>query len=104
MRETEFDVRRFTNQTLYASEGVLRDYTDDRLDPIPLLYQTGYLTIVDYDSLGREYTLAFPNEEVKYGFIENLLPEYVNDCGSGSGKDIFTLRRLIANPDSGVMT
>lgn len=95
LKEMEFDVRRLTDHTLYASEGMLKDYTGDSPDPIPLLYQTGYLTIVDYDSSVREYTLAFPNEEVKYGFVENLIPEYVTDCGAGSGNDIFTLRRYI---------
>ncbi|MGM9761480.1 MAG: hypothetical protein ACI3Y1_03180 [Candidatus Cryptobacteroides sp.] len=35
--------------------------------PIPLFYQTGYLTIKDYD---REYTLGFPNDEVKNGFLK----------------------------------
>lgn len=95
LKEMEFDVRRLTDHTLYASEGMLKDYTGDSPDPIPLLYQTGYLTIVDYDSSVREYILAFPNEEVKYGFVENLIPEYVTDCGAGSGNDIFTLRRYI---------
>lgn len=74
---------------------MLKDYTGEGLDPVPLLYQTGYLTIADFDRAGREYTLAFPNEEVKYGFVECLLPEYVADCGAGSGNDIFTLRRYI---------
>lgn len=95
LRDMEFDPRKFTDRTLYASEGMLRDYTGDILDPVPLLYQTGYLTIVDFDETGRQYTLAFPNEEVKYGFIESLIPEYVTDCGAGSGNDIFTLRRYI---------
>ncbi|MBR2765682.1 MAG: AAA family ATPase, partial [Blautia sp.] len=95
LKETEFDVRKFTDRTLYASEGMLKDYTGDSPDPVPLLYQTGYLTIVAYDNTVREYTLAFPNEEVKYGFIESLMPEYVSDCGAGSGNDIFTLRRYI---------
>ena len=93
LKDIDFDVRRFTERTLYASEGMLKDYTGDSPDPVPLLYQTGYLTIADYDRTAREYTLSFPNEEVKYGFIENLLPEYIADCGAGSGKDIFTLRR-----------
>ena len=97
LRETEFDVRRFTDQTIYASESVLKDYTGDSLDSVPLLYQTGYLTISSYDSSTREYTLAFPNEEVKYGFIESLLPEYVEGYGPGFGNDIFTLRRHIEN-------
>ena len=95
LKNTEFDVRKFTDMTLFANESMLKDYTGEGDDPIPLLYQTGYLTIVGYDSTGREYTLSFPNEEVKYGFIESLLPEYVSGCGAGSGKDIFTLRRYI---------
>ena len=57
------------------------------------MYQTGYLTITDYDRDVREFTLAFPNEEVKYGFVECLIREYVANCGAGSGNDIFTLRR-----------
>lgn len=99
LKDTVFDVRKFTDRTLYASEGVLKDYTGDSLDPVPLLYQTGYLTIANYDRAGREYTLAFPNEEVKYGFVECLMPEYVADCGAGSGNDIFTLRRYIERGD-----
>ena len=95
LKDIEFDVRKFTDRTLYASEGMLKDYTGDILNPVPLLYQTGYLTIADFDSIAREYTLSFPNEEVKYGFVECLMPEYVADCGAGSGNDIFTLRRYI---------
>jgi len=44
---------------------------------IPLLYQSGYLTIKDYDPLLRECTLGFPNDEVKYGFLDNLLVDYL---------------------------
>lgn len=95
LRAMDFDIRKFSNKTLYANASMLKDYSEDNPDPIPLLYQTGYLTIVEYDPDGREYTLAFPNNEVKYGFLECLMPEYVNDCGSGSGIDVFTLRRYI---------
>ncbi len=95
LRAMDFDIRRFNDKTLYASESMLKDYSDDNPDPIPLLYQTGYLTIADYDPEVGEYTLSFPNNEVKYGFLDCLMPEYVNDCGSGSGIDIFTLRRYV---------
>ncbi len=95
LRAMDFDIRKFADKTLYASASMLKDYSADNPDPIPLLYQTGYLTIVEYDPSGREYTLAFPNNEVKYGFLESLMPEYISDCGSGSGIDIFTLRRYI---------
>lgn len=47
-------------------------------NPIPLLFQSGYLTIKGYDPEFRIYTLGFPNEEVRVGFINSLLPAYVN--------------------------
>ena len=99
LRAMEFDARRFTDHTIYANASLLKDYSADNPDPIPLLYQTGYLTIADYDAEGCEYTLAFPNHEVKYGFLQNLMPEYVADCGASSGLDIFTLRRYTNQGD-----
>ena len=45
-------------------------------NPIPVLYQSGYLTIKDYDRNMRIYTLGFPNEEVERGFLNFLLPYY----------------------------
>ncbi|MBO6292481.1 MAG: hypothetical protein J6N51_09515, partial [Selenomonas sp.] len=44
----------------------LTDYRYENPDPIPLLYQTGYLTIWDYDERRQRYTLGFPNREVKW--------------------------------------
>ena len=50
------------------------DVMDD--NPLPLLYQSGYLTIRSYDSRFDTYTLGFPNREVEQGFIKYLLPFY----------------------------
>lgn len=83
LREICFDIRKFTDHTIYASESTLKDYTGDMTDPIPLLYQTGYFTIVDYDRDRKRYTLSFPNEEVKYGFLESLMPSYVPNANAG---------------------
>ena len=47
-------------------------------NPIPLIYQSGYLTIKDYDSEFGFYTLGFPNKEVEEGFTDYLLPLYTN--------------------------
>ena len=99
LKEIQFEPHRFTDRTLYANSSMLKDYSAENPDPIPLLYQTGYLTIADYDAEDQEYTLTFPNKEVKYGFLENLMPEYVSDCGSGSGIDVFTLRRYVKQGD-----
>ena len=57
-----------------ANEARISDYRAENDDLIPLYYQSGYLTIVDYDKRFREYTLAFPNDEVKYGYLESLIP------------------------------
>ena len=48
--------------------------TENMLDALPLLYQSGYLTIKDYDRLGEAYTLGIPNKEVRVGFTEGLMP------------------------------
>ena len=97
LRDIQFDVSKFTEGTIFASESVLKDYTGDSLNPIPLLYQTGYLTIADYDADRKRYTLSFPNEEVKYGFLESMMPSYVPGASAGNGLDIFSLDEYIEN-------
>ena len=47
-------------------------------NPIPLIYQSGYLTIKSYDPRFGFYTLGFPNKEVEEGFADYLLPFYTN--------------------------
>ena len=91
IRRAGFDVRKFTDNTLYATESMLSDYRADDRDLVPLLYQTGYLTIRAYDHEKRRYTLGFPNEEVAYGMLENLMPEYAPAAAQGTGTDVFTL-------------
>ena len=56
----------------------LGDYRADVSSPIPILFQAGYLTIKSYDRELDLYRLGYPNDEVKYGFIKNLLPAYTS--------------------------
>ena len=51
--------------------------TETATNPIPMLYQSGYLTIKNYD--GYEYTLGFPNDEVRLGFVKSLMPYYATE-------------------------
>lgn len=97
LRDSKFDVRRFTNKTIYANDSVLQDYTGDSMSPTPLLYQAGYLTIADYNRKMKRYTLCFPNEEVKYGLLNSMLPAYVHNASEANGLDIFTLEEYIEN-------
>lgn len=65
----------------YCTESDLKG--QDLLDPNPiaLLYQTGYLTLKSYHPKIRRYRLGIPNNEVKRGFFEILLPQYVKSKG-----------------------
>ncbi|MEL3907278.1 MAG: PD-(D/E)XK nuclease domain-containing protein, partial [Treponema sp.] len=58
------------------SESALQDYRPDMQNPVPILFQSGYLTIKGFDPEFRLYKLGFPNAEVKYGFLDNLVPAY----------------------------
>ena len=51
--------------------------TENMHSILPLFYQSGYLTIRNYDSRSRRYTLGYPNEEVKVGLTESFIPYYV---------------------------
>lgn len=51
--------------------------TETATNPIPMLYQSGYITIKDYD--GGFYTLQFPNNEVRFGFLKSLMPYYATN-------------------------
>ena len=53
--------------------------TETMNDAVPLLYQSGYITIKDYNKMLDLYTLDIPNKEVRLGLMESLLPYYVNN-------------------------
>lgn len=70
------------NYNLEELEGIkvgrdrLMNVSNQNDDIIVLLFQTGYLTIKDYDKELREFTLGYPNREVEKAFFDYLLPNY----------------------------
>ena len=46
--------------------------------PLPLLYQSGYLTIKKYNPMLKRYSLGYPNREVKIGMLKSLAPNYLS--------------------------
>ena len=67
--------------TLESQETVLSSFdqsTEEMTDALPLLYQSGYLTIKKYEPMFQEYTLGIPNREVRNGLLYSLIPHYVN--------------------------
>lgn len=51
--------------------------TEAMTTALPLLYQSGYLTIKDYERESQLYKLSIPNQEVRVGFADGLLPTYI---------------------------
>ena len=65
--------------------------------PIPMLYQSGYLTIKKFD--GYDYILGFPNEEVRVSFIRGLAPYYTKKTATENNSVIQKTLRAIRNYD-----
>ncbi|MDE6192491.1 MAG: ATP-binding protein [Muribaculaceae bacterium] len=63
------------NGQMCTREELIAVGLNDR-NPIPLMFQTGYLTIGEYDSDMNVYRMRFPNREVEIGFYRQLLPLY----------------------------
>ncbi|MCC8119185.1 MAG: ATP-binding protein [Bacteroidales bacterium] len=72
-----------------ATGGMLMSVETTKANPIPVIYQTGYLTIKAYDEATQMYTLGFPNDEVEQGFLNYLLPNYANVPNANSGLEIL---------------
>lgn len=53
--------------------------TERITDPIPVLFQSGYLTLKDYNPVANEYVLGFPNDEVREGFAYSLYQYYLEN-------------------------
>ncbi|MBO6214119.1 MAG: ATP-binding protein, partial [Lachnospiraceae bacterium] len=102
LKESEFDPKVITEGELYADESALTDYRYDNPNPIPLFYQTGYLTTKDYDKEFRSYKLDYPNEEVKYGFLKSLVPYFLKEDAGDNPLDIRSFVKDIrsGNTDS----
>ena len=67
---------------------------------LPLLYQSGYLTIKGYDDMFSEYTLGYPNKEVKNGFEECLLNYYNNKSKDIDGSSfVLNFTKLLYKDD-----
>ena len=74
MKNTSYDITSLSEQE--ADSSLLTDISSAFLNPVPLLYQSGYLTIKGYDEDFQMYHLGFPNREVKHGFLNYLMPYY----------------------------
>ena len=96
LKKSEYDLRTLIDG-VEAPSSVFTEYRVEVMNPVPLLYQSGYLTLKEFDKEFKLYTLAFPNEEVKYGFLNFIAPFYSSitdeEKGFYIGKFVQDLRK-----------
>lgn len=96
LQKSEYDLRTLIDG-IEAPASSFTEYRVDANNPIPLIYQSGYLTIKEYDKRFGNYLLEFPNDEVRYGLMNFLVPFYTpvrdNDQGFYIGKFVNELER-----------
>lgn len=86
--------------SLEASSEDFDKPTEAMTTALPLLYQSGYLTIKDYERETETYTLSIPNQEVQIGYTQGLLPTYIG-MDVGETRKGFALKfwRALKNDD-----
>jgi Predicted AAA-ATPase/PD-(D/E)XK nuclease superfamily len=88
-------------QELYNFEGIevgsnqLNAYDLENLQPIPLMFQTGYLTIKDYEEIGGVYSLDYPNQEVRQSYLDLLTNIYTQNPSETGTVLANNLRKIL---------
>ena len=96
LKKTSYLLENMTEEELSSDTLNSIDIMDR--NPLPLLYQSGYLTIKSYDDRFDEYRLGFPNREVEQGFIKYLLPFYTPQT---SDKKAFAMTLFVKDVEKG---
>ena len=98
MKKTSFDITTLSDNIVVPASK-LNGMQDIVNKPVSLFFQTGYLTIKDYDSEYDEYRLGFPNDEVKNGFLEFIYSYYVPVNPSDDSSKTSLLARALRAGD-----
>jgi len=97
LQKTRYDLRTLLNG-IEAPASMFSEYRVDANNPIPLIYQSGYLTIKNYKERFRNYLLEFPNDEVRYGFMDFLVPFYTGVKNEDQG---FYIGKFVEELENG---
>ena len=73
--------------------------TENMRNITPLLYQSGYVTVKDYNSVSKLYTLDIPNTEIRVGLMDSLLPNYVHEYYDEGGTTIGCMYEALYHED-----
>ena len=88
LKEAQYSIPNLDGK-IELNEAGLETYRADAQTPLPILFQSGYLTIKDYIKEARLYRLGFPNDEVRYSFLDNLLPAYSSLRPDETGQSVW---------------
>ena len=92
LKQSDYDLRLLING-VEVDAAAFSEYRAEANNPLPMIYQSGYLTIKDYDKEVLLYTLGFPNDEVRYGFLNFLVPYYTDVTNAETGFHIAKFMR-----------
>ena len=98
LKKTNYPLDEMTREPLSAD--TLNSIEIFEENPLPLLYQSGYLTITGYDPEFKTYNLGFPNREVREGFIKYLIPHYLPKEDTKSTMDISRFVKEVRGGDA----
>lgn len=96
LKMNRYNLSRLTSEVAMAESLSGIDTLEE--NPVPILYQSGYLTIKGYDREFQSYILGFPNNEVEEGFTKFLLPRYAT---IPSGNPAFELMSFVKDVRAG---
>ena len=96
IRRMEIDLRDLEHLDMNINE--LMDASFDLSNTVPIMYQSGYLTIKDYDSRFKTVTLDYPNREVEQGFLDGLMKVFT---AGRNGRTEFDVRRFVLDVEAG---
>ena len=92
LKQSDYDLRLLV-AGVEVTASAFSEYRAEANNPLPMIYQSGYLTIKGYDREVRLYTLRFPNDEVRYGFLNFLVPFYTRVTDDETGFHIAKFMR-----------
>jgi len=96
IRRMEIDLRDLENMNISIND--LMDASFDLSNTVPIMYQSGYLTILSYNPRFRMVQLDYPNQEVEHGFLEGLMKIFT---ANRSGRTVFDVSKFVMDVEAG---
>ena len=95
LKKSRYNLNRLSKEEVTAD--VLGDISNMDVNPVPVIYQSGYITIKGYDKRFKNYLLGFPNKEVEEGFVNYLSRSF----SRLSIDDTFDIKKFVLELEAG---